>query len=47
MHVSIVAGRGGRDLHVTHHVIGCVKGGEGLAHTSCDWLREGRGGTCM
>ena len=31
-----------------HHLIGCVKGGEGLAcDTSCDWLREGRGGTCM
>ena len=35
-----------------HHVIGCVKGGEGLAcdascDASCDWLREGRGGTCM
>ena len=37
---------------MTHHVIGCVKGGEGLAcdascDASCDWLREGRGGTCM
>ena len=33
---------------MTHHVIGRVKGGEGLAcDASCDWPREGRGGTCM